>query len=193
MLAGANITVLAQSTGAYSNGLGAARIDGMGLQLGRGEGAGGIQLQAYANNLRITNNILESEGGLFAGAIGLGEPYHHVTEGSTDVGSHNFNVKILRNRVLGSGGLTRAGGIGIFNGSNNYEIANSIFCANFGVEYGGGISHWGRSTGGSIHDNQVYYNTAVDAGGGIVISHEVPQSPDELGDSARATSTSSGT
>jgi hypothetical protein len=188
VLSGANITVLAQSPTAYSNGLGAARVDGLGLQLGRGQGAGGIQLQAYANNLRITNNILESDGGLFAGAIGVGEPYHHVMEGSTDVGSHNFNVKILRNRILGSGGLSRAGGVGIFNGANNYEIANSIFCANYGVlEYGGGISHWGLSPNGSIHDNQIYYNTSFDSGGGVVISHEVPVGdPLALGQSSGA-------
>ncbi len=78
-------------------------------------------------NLQITNDVLESDGGVFAGGIGVGQPYYD---------SHNTNVRIAYNRVLGNGGLTRAGGIGIFRGSNNYEIANSVLCSNFGVEYG---------------------------------------------------------
>jgi hypothetical protein len=76
---------------------------------------------------------------------------------------------------MGSGGLTRSGGIGIFRGSANYEVANSILCSNFGVEYGAGISHWGLSPGGNIHDNQIYYNDAVDSGAGIAIAQELPR------------------
>jgi hypothetical protein len=103
---------------------------------------------------------------VFAGGIGLGQPYYD---------SHNTGVRIAYDRVLGSGGLTRSGGLGIFRGSDNYEIANSIFCSNFGVEYGAGISHWGLSPGGNIHDNQVYYNDAVDSGAGISIAQEIPR------------------
>src|SRR5258706_14401680 len=82
---------------------------------------------------------------------------------------------MANDRILGNGGLTRSGGIGIFYGSNNYDVAGSIFCSNFGVEYGAGISHWGLSPGGSIHDNKIYYNDAVDSGGAIAISQETPQ------------------
>ena len=82
---------------------------------GHGEGAGGIQLQANINNMQITNNVLENNGGVFAGGIGLGQPFAH--------GSHNFNVRIANNRLIGNGGLTTSGGIGIFYGSNNYEVA----------------------------------------------------------------------
>ena len=39
-------------------------------------------------------------------------------------------------------------------------------CSNFSVEYGAGISHIGLSPNGKIHDNQIYYNDAVDCGGG---------------------------
>jgi hypothetical protein len=89
--------------------------------------------------------------------------------------NHNNNIEIQYDRILGSGALMRAGGIGIYNGANNYDISNDIVCSNFSVEYGAGISHWGLSPGGAIHENQVYYNEAVDSGGGIAISQETPQ------------------
>ena len=89
--------------------------------------------------MQLTNNVLENNGGIFAGGIGLGQPYAH--------GSHNYNVRIANDRLIGNGGLTRSGGIGIFYGSNNYDVASSIVCSNFGVEYGAGISHSGLSPG----------------------------------------------
>jgi hypothetical protein len=116
--------------------------------------------------MQITNNIMESDGGLFAGGIGVGQPYYD---------SHNTGVRIANDRIMGSGGLTRAGGVGIFRGSNNYEVASNVVCGNFGVEYGAGISHWGLSPGGSIHDNQIYYNDSVDSGAAIAIAQEIPR------------------
>jgi hypothetical protein len=166
VLEGAGITVAAKTTTAFPSGLGAARVDGIGITTGRGQGAGGVQLQAYAANTQITNNIMESDGGLFAGGIGVGQPYYD---------SHNTGVRIANDRIMGSGGLTRAGGVGIFRGSNNYEVASNVVCGNFGVEYGAGISHWGLSPGGSIHDNQVYYNDSVDSGAAIAIAQEMPR------------------
>jgi hypothetical protein len=133
---------------------------------GQGEGVGGIQLQASANNTQITNDVLENNAGIFGGGIGIGQPFDHS--------SHNYNVRIANDRMIGNGGLTRSGGLGIFYGSNNYEVASSIICSNFGVEYGAGISHWGLSPGGRIHDNQIYYNDAVDSGAGISIQTELP-------------------
>jgi hypothetical protein len=186
---GADITAVAQSTTAYdvpalpgnqdSAGFNGARIDGLGLSTGRGDGAGGVQLQANINNMQLTNNILENNGGVFAGGIGLGQPYAH--------GNHNYNVRIGNDRILGNGGLTRSGGIGIFYGSNNYDVAGSIFCSNFGVEYGAGISHWGLSPGGSIHDNRIYYNDAVDSGAGIAVQTELPVGADCTGPGATIT------
>jgi hypothetical protein len=176
VLRGADLTVVAQSTTAYdvttlpagqdSAGFGGARIDGLGLMTGHGDGAGGIQLQASANNMQLTNNVLENNGGVIAGGIGLGQLYVH--------GSHNYNVRIANDRLIGNGGLTTSGGLGIFYGSNNYEVANNIVCSNFSVEYGGGLSHIGLSPNGKIHDNKIYYNEAVDSGGGIAIESELP-------------------
>ena len=191
VLRGADLTMLAQSTGAYNLGSGIsatfaqARVDGIAFMTGQGEGAGGIQLQAYANNTQLTNNVLENNAGLFAGGIGIGAPYsdtNPTTGVSNHVGAHNYNVTVANDRMIGNGGLTRSGGLGIFYGSNAYEVANSIVCANFGVEYGAGISHWGLSPGGKIHDNQIYYNDAVDSGAGISIQSQLPVGGGSLGD-----------
>jgi hypothetical protein len=176
VLRGADLTLVAKTSSDYNvaslpNGedspaMNGARIDGLGLMTGRGDGAGGIQLQAAINNLQITNNILENNGGVFAGGIGLGQPYVH--------GQHNTSVRIANTKLIGNGGLTTSGGVGIFYGSDNYEVRNSTVCSNFSVEYGAGISHIGLSPGGSVHDNRIYYNEAVDSGGGIAIESELP-------------------
>lgn len=177
ILRGADITVVAQGVSDYGPDSTAtpttdmlaattARIDGVGLQHGHGDGAGGIQLQAYINNMQLTNNILENNGGLFAGGIGLGQPYAHANT--------NNKVRMLNDRILGNGGIVRSGGIGIFYGSDNYEVARSILCSNYGVEYGSGISHWGLSPNSSIHDNLVYFNESFDSGAGLSLQSEVP-------------------
>jgi hypothetical protein len=81
---------------------------------------------------------------------------------------------MLNDRMIGNGGLTQAGGVGIFYDSNNYELAKSIVCSNFSVNYGAGVSHIGLSPGGNIHDNQIYYNDSVDSGAGVAIESELP-------------------
>jgi Polysaccharide lyase family 4, domain II len=174
---GAAITVVAMNASAFNgDALTFGRIDGIGVTTGHGDAAGGIQLLARVNNLRITNDVLENNGGIVAGAIGVGHPYIHD--------SHNYGVQIANDRVIGNGGLADAGGIGIFYGSDNYEVARSVICANFSVVYGAGIAHIGLSPGGSIHDNQIFYNDSVDSGAGIAIETELPAGtcPDEEAD-----------
>jgi hypothetical protein len=184
VLRGADLTVVAKSATAYNvsaapaggdaAGFGGARIDGLGLATGRGDGAGGIQLQASANNMQLTNNILENNGGIVAGGIGLGQPYVHA--------SHNYNVRVANSRLIGNGGLTQSGGLGIFYDSNNYDVANNVMCSNFSVNYGAGIAHIGLSPGGKIHDNKIYYNDSVDSGAGLAIESELVQgNPTALG------------
>ncbi|MFN8443242.1 MAG: SdrD B-like domain-containing protein [Caldilineaceae bacterium] len=131
---------------------------------------GGIFVNGYANSMRITNNILRSNGGAYGGAIRLGTP--NITGNLGD--SNNDNIKILSNRILANGGTNLAGGIGIFRGTDNYEIANNDICGNYSAEYGGGISHYGRSNNGSIHNNRVYFNQSYDEAGGIMIAGELP-------------------
>ena len=73
-----------------------------------------------------------------------------------------------------NGGLTEAGALGIFYGSNNYDVANNTICSNFSVNYGAGVAHIGLSPGGKIHDNKIYYNDSVDSGAGLAIETELP-------------------
>ena len=175
LLGGAGIVVNGKGTGDFNIGTGAtavfsaARIDGVGLITSNGEGAGGIQLQSYAQNTQVTNNVLEHNAGFFVGGIGVGQPEYD---------SHDTNVAIRNNRVLGSGGLNKAGAIGIFRGSDGYDVQFNTLCANFGIEYHavGGVSHWGSSPNGKIRDNLIYHNDSIGSGGGIAISHEPPVS-----------------
>ena len=73
-----------------------------------------------------------------------------------------------------------AGGIGLFNGADGYEVARNDVCGNFSAEYGGGISALGFSPNGRIHDNRIYFNRSYDEGGGIMIAGELPANPDPL-------------
>ncbi|MGW6278598.1 hypothetical protein [Kribbella sp. NPDC055071] len=185
VLRGADVTVVAKTATAYDlagtttavnqTQFNRSRIDGVALMTGgSGEGAGGIQLQASINNEQLTNNVLENNAGVVSGGIGIGQPFDHA--------SHNFDVKVANNRLLGNGGLTQAGGLGIFYGSNNYEVAGNIVCSNFSVNYGAGISHIGLSPNGNIHENQIYYNDSVDSGAGVAIESELPVGGGSLGD-----------
>ena len=187
VMRGADVLVLAKATNSYNIPGGptgvfsAARIDGAALIEGGGNrGAGGVQLQGQGNNLKITNDVLEGNSGTFAGGIGIGLP--SVTNNTNS----NANVDILFDRVIGNGAASgvvttedvETGGVGIFNGSTNYEVGNSLICSNATGEpdspgHGGGISQFGRSNNGSIHDNEIVYNTAIESGGGISLIGDV--------------------
>jgi len=146
---------------------------------------GAVFANSYANNLQITNNIVENNGGSY-GAIRIGTP-----NVSTDV-NNNHNVRIANNRIFANGGTNLAGAIGLFGGSDNYEVAKNDICGNFSAEYGGGISAFGLSYdtasdynaksnfGGKIHDNRVYFNHSYDEGAGIIIAGELATVPGAL-------------
>ncbi|HLF26304.1 MAG TPA: IPT/TIG domain-containing protein [Anaerolineae bacterium] len=131
---------------------------------------GGIFTNAYARYLQITNNLIQSNGGAYAGAIRIGTP--DVAEPLKD--HQNDNVRIANNRILANGGTNLAGAIGLFAGAANYEVAYNDICGNYSAEYGGGVSHYGYSPNGRIHDNRIYFNSAYDEGGGIMIAGELP-------------------
>ncbi len=137
---------------------------------------GGIYVNGYARNLQITNNILQSNGGAYGGAIRLGTP--HLAGAFND--SQNDSVRIANNRILANGGTNLAGAIAIFSGTEGYEVASNDICGNFSAEYGGGISHYGLSPNGSIHHNRIYFNRSYDEGGGVMIAGELPADPDLL-------------
>ena len=54
------------------------------------------------------------------------------------------------------------------------------FCGNFSAEYGGAISHYGRSNNGSITQNRIYYNQGYDEGGGIFVAGALPANNNAL-------------
>ena len=193
MYEGAVIYVLAED-GEFTSGFNAS-IDGFTIQGGDQQGfpnnltpadpsqkefaavqGGGIFANAYARHLQITNNVMQSNGGAYAGAIRIGTP--HLTGAFSD--NQNEFVTIANNRILANGGTNLAGAIGMFSGADNYEIANNDICGNFSAEYGGGISHYGFSPDGSIHDNRIYFNRSYDEGGGIMIAGELPADPATL-------------
>jgi hypothetical protein len=131
---------------------------------------GGVFVNGYAHHLRVTNNLIQGNGGAYAGAIRLGTP-------NTPGPLQNNDIYIGYNRILANGGTNLAGAVGVFTGTVGYEIAYNDVCGNFSVEYGGGISHYGYSPGGSIHHNRIYFNRSYDEGGGIMIAGELPPAP----------------
>jgi uncharacterized repeat protein (TIGR01451 family) len=131
---------------------------------------GAIFVNAYASYLRITNNIVQNNGGTY-GTIRVGTPNIPASDNNND------HLRIANNRIIANGGTNLAGALGLFSGSNNYEVANNDFCGNFSAEYGGAISHFGRSNNGSIHDNRIYFNHSYDEGGGIIIAGELATIP----------------
>jgi hypothetical protein len=137
---------------------------------------GGIFVNAYVRHLQITNNILESNGGSYGGAIRVGTP--DLVGPEKD--NQNDNIRIVRNRILANGGTNLAGGVGIFAGAENYEVAYNDICGCFSAEYGGGISHYGLSPNGKIHHNRIYFNRSYDEGGGVMIAGELPADPASL-------------
>ncbi|MFZ1400529.1 MAG: choice-of-anchor Q domain-containing protein [Candidatus Promineifilaceae bacterium] len=133
---------------------------------------GGIFVNAYAKYLQITNNIIQNNGGAYAGAIRIGTP--NLPAGDPSKDAQNDRIFIGHNQILANGGTNLAGAIGIFDGAQRYEIANNDICGNYSTEYGGGISHYGYSPQGSIHNNRIYFNHSMDEGGGIMIAGELP-------------------
>lgn len=137
---------------------------------------GGVFVNAYARYMRITNNVVRSNGGAYAGAIRVGTP--DLPPPFTD--AQNDSLTISHNRILANGGTNLAGAIGLFNGTQNYIVSYNDICGNFSAEYGGGISHYGYSPGGAIHHNRIYFNRSYDEGGGIMIAGALPADPDTL-------------
>lgn len=133
---------------------------------------GGVYVHAYAQYLKISNNLIIGNGGSYAGGVRVGTPYATVGDNQND------NVSISYNRIRDNGGTNLAGGIGLFNGTQTYRIDHNDICGNFSSEYGGGISVYGFSPAGRIEANRVYFNQSYDEGAGIFIGGELPANPD---------------
>jgi hypothetical protein len=183
---GAVVTVFASdnvSKPSYFTAADPARIDGFLITgaIGSGGGGSGIFANAYARNLQITNNKVQSNQGVRVGGIRIGyqsvvDPAGNVGFGTNYVSAHNENVNIHHNQIDENGGVfepAAAGGIGLFNGSDNYRITENWICGNFSLVYGAGISHFGLSDNGLIEDNKILFNESFDEGAGIIVSGEL--------------------
>ena len=144
---------------------------------------GAIFANAYARNLQITNNLVDSNGGGY-GAIRVGTP-DLLTP---DTNQHNENVRIAHNRIVSNAGTNLAGAVGLFAGSDGYDVNHNDICGNFSLEYGAGVSVYGRSPNGQIHHNRITFNQANDEGGGIMIAGALPANPADLSQGAGSVS-----
>ncbi len=151
------------------NQIGGAQNGGTGNVTTQG---GGVFLNGYARYFRITNNLIQNNGGAYGGAIRVGTPFSGDNE--------NDNVVIAHNQILSNGGSQLAGAVAIFNGADDYDVSDNVICGNSSTEYGGGISHFGYSPNGEIHHNEIVLNSAYDEGGGVTIAGELPADPSVL-------------
>ncbi len=136
---------------------------------------GGIYVHAYARTLQITDNVITGNSGSYGGGIRVGTPY----VGTDD--NNNDDIVLARNAIRDNGGTNLAGGIGLFSGADNYVVDSNVLCGNFSAEYGGALTQYGRSGGtGTIRNNDVYYNTSYDEGGGVMLAGELPADPNAL-------------
>ena len=136
---------------------------------------GAIFANSYVRNLRITNNVVQNNGGAY-GTIRIGTP--DLPGNQADQNNENF--VIANNRIIANAGTNLAGAVGLFGGSDNYEVANNDICGNFSIEYGAGISVYGRSPNGRIHNNRIYFNNSYDEGAGIMVAGALPANPNAL-------------
>jgi hypothetical protein len=149
-----------------------AQIDGLGIS-GATEAGGGILVNGYVNNLKVTNNEIFSNQGSISGGVGLGE--------SLVPTNFNPNIVIDHNRIAKNGSLfSGGGGVAIYAGADNYQVTDNMVCGNFSAVYGGGIGHYGDSNNGLIQGNYIVSNESFDEGGGIHIAGEIPAGVDAL-------------
>jgi uncharacterized repeat protein (TIGR01451 family) len=154
-----------------------------GLPAGVVTQGGAIFANGYAKNLHITNNVVQNNGGAY-GTIRIGTP--DLTGGVAN--ANNQGIVIANNRIIHNAGTNLAGGIGMFSGSDGFDIVGNDICGNFSAEYGGGVTVYGRTTGpafnqavvGKIRNNRIYFNSSYDEGGGVMISGTLPANTSQL-------------
>jgi hypothetical protein len=149
------------------------------VPVGANIAGGGIYAHAYARNMVISNNLVQTNSGLSGGGIILGQAYTANPDAGNAFDNQNDSIRIHHNRVLNNGSFRLAGGLGLFNGAENYQIDHNEICANYSAEYGGGISNFGFNSG-LIQDNVIRYNGAFDEGGGLMIGGEQALQPNAV-------------
>ncbi|GFE60544.1 hypothetical protein AOG2_11320 [Geobacter sp. AOG2] len=174
----------------FDSGANQALIDGFALT-GANNG-GGINVNAYAHYLQITNNKIYSNNGTFGGGIRIGVPTAQATNSVTKplagggtvaavpvyASALNDNMLISNNEITFNGGtgfnIGSGGGIGLFTGSDSYRVTDNLICGNYAQLGGAGITHQGVSNNGLIQNNKILFNESFDEGAGIFLAGEVP-------------------
>jgi hypothetical protein len=138
---------------------------------------GGIYVHSRVNNLHLTNNVIVGNSGSYGGALRVGTPYTG--------NNHNYGLQLLHNQIRDNGGTNLAGGIGLFAGSDGYNVSYNAICGNFSAEYGGAITAFGYQVHGDpvpgrITHNKIWFNQSYDEGGGIMLAGELPSNPNRL-------------
>lgn len=164
-----------------------SRIDGVSVT--GGDGGGGVQVNGWAHNLEISNNRIYGNAGTTQGGLIIGQ--RHINR-PVDVNGAlitlNGNVKVHHNAVTTNGtvepliGLqarvgAAPGGIGLYVGSDNYQVTNNWVCGNYSSGDGGGIAHVGLSLDGNISNNKILFNQSYNQsspvnGGGLFVGGE---------------------
>ncbi len=153
------------------------RIDGF-LITGADNG-GGVLVNGYCNYLQISNNRIIANQGVGTGGIRVGHPVTPFAFAGQPVDAQNDFVTIRYNDVRQNGatgeGVAAGGGIGLFTGSDYYQVADNHVCGNFSIGSGAGIAHQGLSRGTLIARNKIAFNQSFhqtineSSGGGIAI------------------------
>jgi len=150
-----------------------AMIDG--FTLSGSKAGGGIALFMAARGVTISNNNITGNSSSDAGGIAIG---------SSNLGydQQTYDAVVSGNKIHKNSGLQGAGGIGVYEYSNNYRIENNLITGNFCLFFGGGVAHWGYIPGlGRIQNNKILFNEVhynallanAGDGGGIFIGGEV--------------------
>jgi len=172
---GPGILVMGDAGYAY-DAINQARVDGFNIT-GAAVG-GGIMVDTKAHYLQISNNRLKGNNGTYAGAIAVGIPGTGVSA-SNDHVVIRFN-EILKNGSAGRAGIAGAGGIGLYTGSDDYDVSDNIIQGNLSTANGAGLAHIGLSERGHIARNKILFNEVIDDlpglgyGGGIFLGGEAP-------------------
>lgn len=189
---GAGVFVVAKADGPNRFRLGrsrGARVDG--FNISGADSGGGVVVNGFADYLEISNLKVQNNTAFYAAGIRVGHPFARFEGQHTDA-ANNY-VKIHHNTVNQNGGLDGAGGgIGLYTGSDSYEVTNNYVCGNFTMADGAGIAHFGlsdqnnnRSPVPVIAENTVIFNEnfnqgAPTNGGGILVAGKLPLVTGEL-------------
>ncbi len=142
---------------------------------------GAVYAHAYVAKLQVSNNVVENNGGSY-GTIRIGTPDIPAPNSS----QHNPGARIVNNRIVQNAGTNLAGAVGLFAGADGYDVSGNDVCGNFSLEYGAGVSVYGLSPNGKIHDNRITLNNSNDEGGGIMVAGALPADPDVLSEGSGA-------